>query len=546
MISRGCISQQSQGYTYNPIILRARLRASSNGKRGIWNSCVRKALATRAPPPPQSQNTQFNLFVQHGGGGGGPTFLTPSLSTFLPQNLQTYTILPTPTAAPSKDFLFPASSSSTSRQVFSPSPLHQVLAVIDACLANSYDVPRARALFNGLRTDKTLKGHPLMGDVRMYNSVLRGYLVKAYQMGDELEGIEGISEKEREMWLDEFWNLYEVLAQNAEVQPNASTFGLALVAHIRSTLPLPIQEDGGPKKSGRPRTRSLRNALPRSPNDIIRSILEHRIPMYEIIMDYSLNILDDPSFISPSQLESSEMVIEIPQEKVLGLLSRTAMEMGSVELVEELAAIEEQFPQHDHPSPTSSTSQSSQPHPHHASTKDMEIDPLIDVPEVRPVRKSSSLPPSSSSTNPKDEDEIPFNLALLRSRLAGSEKTRRLLMQHAPSSSSSSSSNISSIPLDFISSTPNSLQPPTSNTETETEIETEGDTRPPHITSTPHFRQIELENLTYHIASLRMKHETESLEKIGKAGEIGENLSFFHFFLQTIERKIANICYVQV
>ncbi|KAJ3527013.1 hypothetical protein NM688_g8184 [Phlebia brevispora] len=119
-----------------------------------------------------------------------------------------YTILPTP--LPDDD------SSPLNDFYFTPSPTQDQIAVIDACLHNLYDVPRAQEIFQTLRQEKP--GDPILS-VRLYNSLLAAY-------------VEMATTKETSRatyWMENVVALYESMENPAnKVVPNANTFAIML------------------------------------------------------------------------------------------------------------------------------------------------------------------------------------------------------------------------------------------------------------------------------------------------------------------------------
>jgi DNA-directed RNA polymerase len=146
------------------------------------------------PPPPKEAN------------------ISDILEKFLGRRQQ-FTMLPTPLpddkSSPLNDFHFP------------DSPTQDLVAVIDACLHNLYDVPRAKLIFEKMREDKP--GEPLL-DVRVYNSILEAYIGMATTK----------AKADGSYWAQNAWTLFAVMEQGKEkVIPNASTYATMLIAWIR-------------------------------------------------------------------------------------------------------------------------------------------------------------------------------------------------------------------------------------------------------------------------------------------------------------------------
>jgi DNA-directed RNA polymerase, mitochondrial len=124
-----------------------------------------------------------------------------------------YTILPPP--------LPEDQTSSLNDFYFTDSPTQDSLAVIDACLHNLYDVPRAKQVFERLR--KSGKGDATV-DVRLYNSFLEAFISMATHKDTE----------NRVLWLEDAWTLFDAMESGKNVpQPDANTYSAMLVAWLR-------------------------------------------------------------------------------------------------------------------------------------------------------------------------------------------------------------------------------------------------------------------------------------------------------------------------
>lgn len=124
-----------------------------------------------------------------------------------------YTVLPTP--LPSEH------SSPLNDLYFTDSPTLDLVAVIDACLHNFYDVPRAKQIFDTLRTSQ--KAEALM-DTRLFNMMLGAYLAMATS---EDRG-------NRLVWLEDMWGLFDSMETGTEaIAPNATTYSVMLTAWLR-------------------------------------------------------------------------------------------------------------------------------------------------------------------------------------------------------------------------------------------------------------------------------------------------------------------------
>ena len=144
--------------------------------------------------------------------GDGMSFVN-DMRGFLHRRLP-YTILPTP---------LPDQSSPTalSTYFFPDSPTQDQLAVMDACLHNLYDVPRAKQIFEGIR--KSASAESLL-DTRIYNSFLEAYI--------EMASIK--EPNDSALWAEEAWSLYEAMENGSEnIHPTAQTYAIMLLARLR-------------------------------------------------------------------------------------------------------------------------------------------------------------------------------------------------------------------------------------------------------------------------------------------------------------------------
>ena len=146
----------------------------------------------------------------------GDAAVPEGMHTFLNRNVS-YTMLPA---------LLPASQESRLNDLyFMNSPAQDLLAVIDACLHNFYDVPRAKQIFERLR--KSSKAETIM-DIRLYNSLLEAFIAMATSKDPD----------NRLFWLEDAWCLFDSMETEMEVAaPNATTYALMLVAWLRCVDP---------------------------------------------------------------------------------------------------------------------------------------------------------------------------------------------------------------------------------------------------------------------------------------------------------------------
>ncbi|KAF8269611.1 DNA/RNA polymerase [Lactarius quietus] len=102
---------------------------------------------------------------------------------------------------------------------YTDSPTCDMIAVMDACLHNCYDVPRAKEIFDDLRAKQSEKIlHP-----RLYTAFIQAYLEMA------------LKEPERKaLWVEDAWILLDSLFNGqANVVVTTGAYALALVAWLR-------------------------------------------------------------------------------------------------------------------------------------------------------------------------------------------------------------------------------------------------------------------------------------------------------------------------
>ena len=163
-------------------------------------------LAQSLPPQPELPPYISKL------NGRGDSTVPEDMHNFLKRGTP-YTILPTPLPADQKSHL--------NDTYFTDSPTQDLLAVIDACLHNLYDVPRAKQIFERLRNsskaDTVLNTH-------LYNSLLEAFIAMAASKG--LNNKLG--------WLEEALILFDSMEAGTEVAaPNATTYAIMLAAWLR-------------------------------------------------------------------------------------------------------------------------------------------------------------------------------------------------------------------------------------------------------------------------------------------------------------------------
>ncbi|KAH0833941.1 DNA/RNA polymerase [Lanmaoa asiatica] len=195
-----------------------------------------------------------------------------------------YTILPTP---------LPDRSNPTalSTYFFPDSPTQDQLAVMDACLHNLYDVPRAKQIFERLR--KSVPAESLL-ETRIYNSFLEAYI--------EMASIK--EPNDRALWVEEAWLLYEAMENGSEnIHPTAQTYAIMLLARLRLS-PDPNDSTSAP-----------------SPGKLLSRLTTRGMSVQDVISDR----------VFTSSEEASE---------VIRLLSKAAIEMNMSRVIAELGQVE--------------------------------------------------------------------------------------------------------------------------------------------------------------------------------------------------------------
>lgn len=113
---------------------------------------------------------------------------------------------------------------------YTDSPTRDLIAVMDACLHNGYDVPRAQEIFNDLRA----KGSEHVLHPRLHTAFVEAYLDMALKESEK-----------RSLWVEDAWTLLDSLfSGNEKVPVTAGAYALALVAWLRCvSIPPPNDFD---------------------------------------------------------------------------------------------------------------------------------------------------------------------------------------------------------------------------------------------------------------------------------------------------------------
>jgi DNA-directed RNA polymerase, mitochondrial len=142
--------------------------------------------------------------------GNVPDNPTSDLHAFL-RTRTPYTILPPPLPM-DKD-------SDLNDLLYTDSPTQDKISVMDACLHNGYDVPRAKEIFDNLRA----RGAEQILHPRLYTAFVEAYLDMALR-----------EPHRKTLWVEDAWTLLDLLfSGNANVSVTSGAYALALVAWLR-------------------------------------------------------------------------------------------------------------------------------------------------------------------------------------------------------------------------------------------------------------------------------------------------------------------------
>lgn len=196
-----------------------------------------------------------------------------------------FTILPTP---------LPSDSSSELNDLYFTDSLTQdQTAVMDACLHNCMDVPRAQRIFNQLRVDKPES--PALS-TKIFNSFLNAYLRKAGM---------ATAPKEASMWMTNALSLFEEMESNHSApSPDVNSYAQLLLAWQRHNLDsaTPITSDA--------------YELP-NPKRLLLSLVDRNISVTQLVSDRAFTTSDDAHL---AIRELSKAAVELNMSKVVNEL----------------------------------------------------------------------------------------------------------------------------------------------------------------------------------------------------------------------------------
>jgi DNA-directed RNA polymerase len=166
------------------------------------------AVATQQAP----QST-FPSFLAKEDGADTPSHNFPADMELFLQTPPRYTVLPAPVPIQR-----PTQKNAT---WLTDSMTQDSLAVMDACLYQSFDVPRAKGIFERLRREAT--GTHIL-DVRMYNAFLEAYIDMAKSKASD----------NRDFWIECAWELFDNMESGREkVEPSAGSYATMLLAWMQ-------------------------------------------------------------------------------------------------------------------------------------------------------------------------------------------------------------------------------------------------------------------------------------------------------------------------
>lgn len=135
---------------------------------------------------------------------------TSDMHTFL-RSRTPYTILPPPRPL--------GEGSALNDLLYTDSRTQDLISVMDACLHNCYDVPRAKQIFDNLRA----KGAEQIIHPRLYTAFVEAYLEMALK-----------EPYKKSFWVEDAWTLLDSLFSGTKrVSVTSGAYALALVAWLR-------------------------------------------------------------------------------------------------------------------------------------------------------------------------------------------------------------------------------------------------------------------------------------------------------------------------
>lgn len=199
---------------------------------------------------------------------------------------QDLTILPTP---------LPADSEDAATMIFPDTTVQNTISIVEACVHNLHDVPRARTVFERLR--RTHKGDSTL-HAGLYNTMLDAYIEMATTKQPE----------RRSHWVEDACALYEVMETGKDkVNPTANTYAIMLRAWVRFN----------PSQQLLPSTVDMP-----TPIQLLRAMIDRQIPASLVVADRAIKTSD----------EATEAIKHLSKAAVEMNLSKVVNELGMAEV----------------------------------------------------------------------------------------------------------------------------------------------------------------------------------------------------------------------
>jgi hypothetical protein len=198
-----------------------------------------------------------------------------------------YTFIPTP---------LPEDRRKVGDAFFPDSNFLDLLAVMNACLHNCYDVRRALGIFEDLRVNH--KDHPSF-DVHVYNKVLEACL-----------GMIDVEPSKSVIWIEDFYEYFDLLNSGKDgIVPNATTYALAMRVLVQHGA---LEDDDDANSTASYRGHNLQEQ--QQPKDaeekdvhagmavsILKGIVKNEVDVQEVVTDRTI----------PSDEVAGDMVREL-------------------------------------------------------------------------------------------------------------------------------------------------------------------------------------------------------------------------------------------
>ncbi|KAI0270564.1 DNA/RNA polymerase [Gloeopeniophorella convolvens] len=179
--------------------------------------------------------------------------------------------------------------------LYTDTPTRDYIAVMDACLHNGYDVPRAKEIFDDLRAKQSqYVFHP-----RLYTTFIEAYLNMAVQEPEK-----------KSLWVEDAWTLLDTMFSGREkVAATTSTYALALLAWLRySSENSPTYIDG---------------ITSHTPSSLLTGIVDNQLSVATVVADRAITSSEEAHGIIQAltkvavQLNYPEIIRELGQAEAM-------------------------------------------------------------------------------------------------------------------------------------------------------------------------------------------------------------------------------------